>query len=396
MRYCVTPEFPAGTYAYFLNISSTGTPQFPYMCNRWFYGVPAGSTITSVGEAVTNQFTGGPNRPLTIPNAPDVSGTTITLTWNAVEGGTYSVDASSNGTSFTGKATGLTVSGANSKTTSYTALGVGGTEYARVNRTALATYDTVGTASTTVAQATTTSVTFPNSAPTLTSVSALTGAGENIPFTISYATLAAAANEADIDGDASAIFLGQELGEGVPFEYTSIARVGEFAGQTGAKFKLLKDPVLADDGAVAFPATISVAGVGASTLWWKPPGKPLALLAQGGSSAGDVPAAKWKAFRSLGIAANRGPIFDGTLTPNGTTITAASANGVWATDYNGDVRLLFRTGDMIDGKKVRKYSLLTAAVGSAGVTRSLNNAQRVVWLATFTDSSQAIITTEIP
>ena len=40
-----------------------------------------------------------------------------------------------------------------------------------------------------------------NDAPTLTTVSTLTGATEDTAFTISYATLAAAANAADVDGD---------------------------------------------------------------------------------------------------------------------------------------------------------------------------------------------------
>src|SRR4029453_18100695 len=41
-----------------------------------------------------------------------------------------------------------------------------------------------------------------NDAPSLTTVSALSGGTEDTPFTISYATLAAAADEADLDGDA--------------------------------------------------------------------------------------------------------------------------------------------------------------------------------------------------
>lgn len=40
-----------------------------------------------------------------------------------------------------------------------------------------------------------------NDAPTLTTVNTLTGATEDTLFTVSYATLAAAANEADVDGD---------------------------------------------------------------------------------------------------------------------------------------------------------------------------------------------------
>lgn len=203
VRYCVTPEFPNGTWAYFLNISSTGASQFPYMINRWFYGTPTGSTVTSISETVTNQFTGGANRPLTVTNT-SVSGTNVTLTWNAVEGGTYSVDASTNNSTWTSKATGLTVSDANTKSDTHTALGTSGTEYARVNRTALATYDSTGTVAATVSQTTTTSFSLgsPNVAPTLTAISSLSGASEDTGFTISYAALATAADEADTNGDA--------------------------------------------------------------------------------------------------------------------------------------------------------------------------------------------------
>ncbi len=203
VRYCVTPEFPSGTWAYFVNITSTGTPQFPYMINRWFYGTPTGGTVTSISEIVTNQFTGGANRPLSISNTA-VSGTSVTLTWNAAEGGTYSVDASQNNSTWTSKATGFTLTKANSKSNTHTALGTTGTEYARVNRTALATYDSTGTVAAITAQTTSTSFSLgtPNTAPTLTTISTLSLATEDTPFTISYATLADAADEADVDGNA--------------------------------------------------------------------------------------------------------------------------------------------------------------------------------------------------
>ncbi|MCW1921385.1 YHYH protein [Luteolibacter arcticus] len=204
VRYCVTPEFPSGTWAYFVNISSTGTPQFPYMCNRWFYGTPTGGKVNSITETVTNHFLGGPNRPLAIPETPVVAGGNVTLTWNAVEGGTYSVDASTTGTTWTNKATGLTVSNANTKSNTHTALGTTGTEHARVQRTALATYDTTGVVTPTVSQTATTNFLLgtPPTAPTLTAISTLNGATEDTAFTISHADLAAAADEADANGDA--------------------------------------------------------------------------------------------------------------------------------------------------------------------------------------------------
>jgi hypothetical protein len=203
VRWCVTPEFPSGTYAYFLNITASGTPQFPYMVNRWFYGTPTGGKVNSVTETVTNQFSGGPNLPLNITNAT-VSSPNVTLTWDAVEGGTYSVDASSNNSTWTSKATGLTVSAANTKSNTHATLGSTGTEYARVNRTALATYDTLGVVTPVVAQTTSTSFSLgsTNTPPTLTNVDTIAGATEDTAFTISYAALAAAADEADAEGNA--------------------------------------------------------------------------------------------------------------------------------------------------------------------------------------------------
>lgn len=59
-RFCVTPEFPNGTYAYFQAIAADGTPQFPYNLGRQFYGTPSGGSVTSVTETVTNYFTNNP------------------------------------------------------------------------------------------------------------------------------------------------------------------------------------------------------------------------------------------------------------------------------------------------------------------------------------------------
>ena len=174
--------------------------------------------------------------------------------------------------------------------------------------------------------------------------------------------------------------------------YAPLVRVGDAAVQ-GANFSVLRDPVLAEDDGIAFPATIkggTVKGPAMRTLWWKPAGQPLALLAQGGADAAEAPGAKWKAFKSLAIAAGRGPIFTATLTPG------RGAAGAWACDFTGALRLLFRTGDVIGGRTVKSFTLLKASVGSKGVTRSFNDNAQVVWLAGFTDGTTAIMTTEVP
>jgi hypothetical protein len=60
-RTCVTPEYPSGTYAYFVTISSAGVPQFPYMIGIEYYGAPTTANFTtggSSGNTVTIPSTG--------------------------------------------------------------------------------------------------------------------------------------------------------------------------------------------------------------------------------------------------------------------------------------------------------------------------------------------------
>lgn len=135
-RWCVTPEFPGGTYAYFVSMSSNGTPVFPNNIGRAFYGNPTGST-TTIAETVTTNFVGGANL-REVMNAPTKSGSTVVLTWSAVEGGTYRVESSTNLTTWTTNATGIAAvlnTGSNTNTSTESV------KFFRVNRTAIAAYD---------------------------------------------------------------------------------------------------------------------------------------------------------------------------------------------------------------------------------------------------------------
>lgn len=46
-RYCVTPDYPNGTYAYFITINSQQEPQFPYIIGDNFYSLPVESNYAS-------------------------------------------------------------------------------------------------------------------------------------------------------------------------------------------------------------------------------------------------------------------------------------------------------------------------------------------------------------
>ena len=46
-RYCVTPEYPNGTYAYFVSVDDDGDPAFPYILGEKYYALPVDSNYNS-------------------------------------------------------------------------------------------------------------------------------------------------------------------------------------------------------------------------------------------------------------------------------------------------------------------------------------------------------------
>jgi hypothetical protein len=138
-RYCVTPEFPNGTYAYFVAISSNGTPVFPYNIGRGYYGSPTGGSVTNISETVVTNFLGNTNLASTL-NAPGVNNGTVTLTWSAVEGGSYQIEATTNFSSWTILATNVSPNEILGRYTNVTSLD---NQFYRVGRTAVASFDPV-------------------------------------------------------------------------------------------------------------------------------------------------------------------------------------------------------------------------------------------------------------
>ena len=80
-RWCVTPEFPQGTYAYFTTIDADGQPVYPYTVGRRFHGNPVGCLVRRIGEPVVNNFVAQASAPV----APAAAGAR-TLTWNSGTG----------------------------------------------------------------------------------------------------------------------------------------------------------------------------------------------------------------------------------------------------------------------------------------------------------------------
>jgi YHYH protein len=138
-RFCRTPEYPQGTYAYFTTLDANGQPAFPYAIGRQWYGNVTGGAVTTIAEAVTTNFVGGTKMPLAL-SAPEVEGNTVTLTWSAVEGGTYRVESTTNFATWTTNSTNLT---ATSNTGRYTNSGAGNIGFYKATRTAVAPFDPV-------------------------------------------------------------------------------------------------------------------------------------------------------------------------------------------------------------------------------------------------------------
>lgn len=52
-RFCVTPEFPNGTYAYFCTVDSNWNSYYPYAVGPTFYGLKTASRVNNITEPVT-------------------------------------------------------------------------------------------------------------------------------------------------------------------------------------------------------------------------------------------------------------------------------------------------------------------------------------------------------
>ena len=87
---------------------------------------------------MATNFVGGANAALSLAT-PGVAGSTVTLTWSAVEGGTYKVEATSDFSNWSTLSTNSTPVG---NSGAYTNTGAPSQRFYRVARTALAAYDT--------------------------------------------------------------------------------------------------------------------------------------------------------------------------------------------------------------------------------------------------------------
>ena len=140
VRFCVTPEFPNGTWAYFLTIETDGTPKFPNLVGRWYFGSPTGGNVTALNETVTEYVRASQASPISV-SATNAGGN-VALVWTSVEGATYKIETSSDAVMWSALSGAGAVTSSGGETTSFSTTTVAANY--RVTLTALATYDTRG------------------------------------------------------------------------------------------------------------------------------------------------------------------------------------------------------------------------------------------------------------
>jgi hypothetical protein len=141
-RWCVTPEFPHGTYAYFVTIDEDGSPAFPYVIGRQWYGTPSGGEVRQISETVTLYRDAGPKSAIATRVVEGAGGPQVQ--WTSVEGGRYKLEASLDGAAWKTltadvESQGLTTAyrlNAGSATVPY--------KQFRVTLVSLASYDSIG------------------------------------------------------------------------------------------------------------------------------------------------------------------------------------------------------------------------------------------------------------
>ena len=144
VRFCVTPEYPAGTWAYFTPIHAGGTPMFPYTTGRQYYGSPTGGN-SAISETVTTWLNGGPNTMESLsPPALNPTNGNVTLTWSAVEGGTYLVEASPDLTTWPDLTPAVAATGPAAGFVELAAAASSTRRFYRISRTSLAAFDSNG------------------------------------------------------------------------------------------------------------------------------------------------------------------------------------------------------------------------------------------------------------
>ena len=103
-RFCITPEYPNGTYAYFSTVDDNWNSAYPYVVGPTFYGVKTASKVASVTEPTTVYTPIVPNlsispQSFTIPAEASLVNITLSSNtqWTATSNQTWAIPSQTQG-----------------------------------------------------------------------------------------------------------------------------------------------------------------------------------------------------------------------------------------------------------------------------------------------------------
>ncbi len=172
---------------------------------------------------------------------------------------------------------------------------------------------------------------------------------------------------------------------------------------TTAPFATLTDPVYNDNNAVAFVGTLRTGSGFATTVTktgvWSSASGSLSLVAQTGTQAPGCPGgANFSGFTQIVLPDQNGVALLGTLATNWALgIYHATDIGIWATDSSGNLQLIVRTGQTLNGKTVAALSFLPSVATVSGQSRNVAlGTGNLAYFVTFSDGTTAIFTVTLP
>jgi uncharacterized protein (DUF779 family) len=182
---------------------------------------------------------------------------------------------------------------------------------------------------------------------------------------------------------------------------------GTAPGLSPLKYAAFSDPVLNGNGDILYFATLSGSGVKTSNnqalfVAWND-ASAFEFIQRTGAAAPGIPGVLVSAFtgaalpQTSGSADPHGPVFTATLAKGTVAVSAANNSALFAADSSGALRLLARTGvTKINGKTLKTIGAFSYVLGSPVQARATSTAANVIYRATFTDLTQAIVEVPVP
>ncbi len=200
-------------------------------------------------------------------------------------------------------------------------------------------------------------------------------------------------------------------------QWTALVRLGDSTGLSdGSVFSAFNDPVSNGAATASFIATqlagkLKTTGLWSSSLAGSGPSESRVLtqIAALGQPAPETGGGVFAGFVSVALPEweNAGPLFvatlqtgaHGTAGPGG--VTTATKTGLWGVDYNGNLRLLLRSGSPLPGAAdgspvVKTFAVLKAVSGSAGQSRAIDGQREVACNVTLSNGATAVVKIQVP